>query len=52
MPWVNGVVPHVDSNQQLGPTRKWMVSDFITNTNGWNSILIRERFEWEDATSI
>lgn len=40
MPWVNGSIPHVNSNQAIRPASRWMVSDFITDRSEWNTTLI------------
>ncbi|XP_056698764.1 uncharacterized protein [Spinacia oleracea] len=53
MPWVGGKIPEVRSNQTIGPSSKWRVSEFIyRDSSSWKANLVRERFVWKDAWSI
>ncbi|XP_021843644.2 uncharacterized protein [Spinacia oleracea] len=53
MAWVGGQVPEVRSNQLLGPSAKWRVSEFIERgSSTWKPDLVRSRFVWKDACSI
>ncbi|XP_056698590.1 uncharacterized protein [Spinacia oleracea] len=53
MAWVQGTVPEVRSNQLIGPSSKWRVSEFIDRgSSAWKSELVRNRFVWKDACAI
>ncbi|XP_021751006.1 uncharacterized protein LOC110716668 [Chenopodium quinoa] len=52
-PWVKGRIPIANSNQTLGASMGWMVSDFIDrNHASWNPGKIRQCFDWNSAKEI
>ncbi|XP_021747144.1 uncharacterized protein LOC110712994 [Chenopodium quinoa] len=53
MPWVNGEIPVANSNQTLGFSLRWKVSDFIDKDSAsWKVGKVRECFEWNSAKAI
>ncbi|XP_056697381.1 uncharacterized protein [Spinacia oleracea] len=53
MAWVGGKVPENRSNQPIGPSSKWRVTEFIDReSSSWKPDLVRQRFVWKDAWSI